>query len=202
MPQEEAQSLPSLSSSLLMRVQEMQPQAWARLVEVFSPIIYRWSRQAGLSGADASDIVQDVFTSIARRIHTFERQKEKGSFRSWLATITRNQIRDYFRRKARHPDGHGGTEAMVRMMDVATPESDSLEKSISVEALNSRLPQRILEIVKSECDAKTWKAFWMTTIEEVSASVVAEKLEMNITSVYQAKSRILRKLRERLNEIP
>lgn len=202
MPSDEPQSLPSLSSSLLLRVQDMQPEAWARLVDVFSPIIYRWARQAGLPGTDASDIVQEVFTSIARRVHSFQRQKDKGSFRSWLATITRNQIRDHFRRKAKHPDGHGGTEAMARIMNVATPESDSWENTISVAALETKLPQRVLQIVRSECDPKTWQAFWSTTIEEKAASVVASELQISIASVYQAKSRTLRKLRRRLGEIP
>ena len=44
--------LPSLSSSLLGRVQNMQPEAWNRLTSVFSPIVYRWSRESGLGAAD------------------------------------------------------------------------------------------------------------------------------------------------------
>ncbi len=196
------ESLPSLSSSLLVRVQEMQPDAWARMVDVFSPIVYRWARQAGLSGTDSADVVQEVFISIARRIRSFERQKEKGSFRSWLATITRNQVRDVFRRKHRQPDGHGGSTAMLKFMDVASPESEAWEASISVTALESRLPQRVLQMVRSECDEKTWQAFWLTTIEEKPASIIAEQLGLSVASVYQAKSRTLRKLRKRMDEIP
>lgn len=195
-------SLPSLSSSLLVRVQEMQPDAWARMVDAFSPIIYRWARQSGLAANDSADVVQEVFTSIARRIHSFERQKQKGSFRSWLATITRNQIRDVFRRKQKQPDGRGGSTAMLDMMNVEMPGRDALEESICVADLESRLPQRILKIVQSECDEKTWQAFWLTTIEEQSASAVAENLGIGVASVYQAKSRILRRLRKRLDEIP
>ncbi len=195
------ESLPSLSSSLLVRVQEMQPDAWARLVDVFSPIIYRWARQSGLSGADASDVVQEVFTSIARRISSFHRQKEKGSFRSWLATITRNQIRDVFRKKQKQPDGHGGSTALGRILDVASPEAD-WEASISAAELESRLPQRVLQMVQAECDEKTWQAFWLTAIEERPASAVAEQLGISVASVYQAKSRTLRKLRKRMDEIP
>lgn len=194
-------SLPSVSSSLLVRVREMQPDAWARLVDVFSPIVYRWARQAGLSGADAADVVQEVFTSIARRISSFQRQKEKGSFRSWLATITRNQIRDEFRRKQKQPDGHGGSTAMSKMLGVESPEID-WEASISAANLESLLPQRVLQMVQADCDEKTWHAFWMTTMDERSASAVAEELGINVASVYQAKSRILRRLRKRMEEIP
>jgi RNA polymerase sigma-70 factor (ECF subfamily) len=194
--------MPSLSSSLLVRVQEMQPDAWARLVDVFSPIIYRWARQAGLSGADSADVVQEVFASIARRISSFERQKEKGSFRSWLATITRNQIRDAFRRKHKQPDGRGGSTAMMKMMDTPGPELEAWEATVSVENLESRLPERVLSMVRADCDEKTWQAFWGTTIEEKPASQVADELGLSIASVYQAKSRTLRRLRKRMDEIP
>ena len=203
--------LPSLSSSLLVRVQEMQPDAWARLVEVFSPMVYRWARQAGLSAADAADVVQDVFVAVARNIAGFERQKEKASFRSWLATITRNRVRDCFRNKQIHPDGLGGTEALRLLQGVpdragngsgAIPNDDELEKSISLASLDQRLPLRVLELVRSECDPRTWQAFWDTTIQGDSATDVAARLKMGVASVYQAKSRILRRLRKRIAELP
>ena len=215
--------LPSLSSALLDRVRQMQPDAWARLVDVFSPIVYRWSRQAGLSGADSADVVQDVFVAVVMRIRTFERQKETGSFRSWLATITRNRVRDSFRKRRQNPLGQGGTEALEQFHDVPNPNSmdaarhsdssikpqnpagsaaDDLEHSISLDNLDRRLPIRVLEIVKSECDQRTWQAFWLTTVQGDAASDVASRLEMPLASVYQAKSRILRRLRNRMEELP
>ena len=204
------QPLPSISSSLLDRVQQMHPDAWARMVSVFSPIVYRWGRQAGLSGADASDVVQDVFISIARRIHSFERQKESGSFRSWLATITRNRVRDKFRQQVKHPNAAGGTAALDQMNQVAAPHGtglseeqlSQLEHSISLASLEQKLPRQVLQLVKSDCDERTWSAFWHTVVDGDAAADVAERLEMSIASVYQAKSRILRRLRKRMEEIP
>lgn len=200
-----AGELPSLSSSLLLRVQTMQPDAWARLVEVFSPIVYRWARQAGLSSSDSTDVVQDVFIAVARNIPSFERQKQKASFRSWLATITRNRVRDSFRKKQKHPDAFGGTEGLERLNKVQSPTEPSdhdLEQSISLASLDRRLPTRVLELVKANCGQQTWNAFWETVVKGDSAADVADRLNMSITSVYQAKSRILRRLRERMEELP
>lgn len=201
--------LPSLSSSLLVRVQEMQPEGWARLVEIFSPIVYRWSRQSGLSAADSADVVQDVFVAVARNIPNFERHREKASFRSWLATITRNRVRDSFRKKRHLPDGVGGTEALKMLQNIPdqefgldSPSDAELENSISLASLDQRLPLRVLDIVKQECDPRTWQAFWETTVMGDSAADVAARLEIGIASVYQAKSRILRRLRNRLEELP
>lgn len=197
--------LPSLSTSLLVRIQQMRPDAWARLVDVFSPIVYRWARKAGLNGADSADVVQDVFIAVARNIGKFERQKQSASFRSWLATITRNRVKDCFKKRQHHPGGQGGTEALDQFHNVPDQYSMSdqeLENSISLAALDRRLPIRMLEIVRSECDPKTWQAFWLTTVENVSAADVAERLEMPVGNVYQAKSRILARLRRRMEELP
>lgn len=199
--------LPSLSTSLLDRVQQMQPDAWARMVDVFSPIVYRWARVAGLSGSDSADVVQDVFVAVAKNISKFERKKDKASFRSWLATITRNRVKDLYRKREKFPAGLGGTEALQRFQRVpqpnlVTPSVDELEKSISLADLDQRLPIRILEIVKSQSEPKTWQAFWLTTVNGDSATDVAARLGMKLESVYQAKSRILRRLRGRLDELP
>ena len=190
---------------LLDRVQQMQPEAWSQMVSVFTPIVYRWARQAGLSGSDAADVVQDVFIAIARRIGSFERQRSQGSFRSWLATITRNRIRDSFRKQQRSPGGVGGSAALNQMNDVASPAiplDDGLDKSISVASLDAYLPEQVLQIVKADCDDRTWQAFWLTTVMGDAAKDVADRLEMNVASVYQAKSRILRRLRQRLDDLP
>ena len=183
----------------------MQPEAWSQMVSVFNPIVYRWARQAGLSGSDAADVVQDVFIAIARRIGSFERQRTQGSFRSWLATITRNRIRDSFRQQQRSPGGEGGTAALNRLNHLASPpvaSDDDLDESICVASLDAHLPQQVLQIVKADCDERTWQAFWLTTVMGDAAKDVAQRLEMSVASVYQAKSRILRRLRQRLDELP
>jgi RNA polymerase sigma-70 factor (ECF subfamily) len=186
----------------------MEPEAWGQLVTVFSPIVYRWCRQTGLNGQDAADVVQDVFSSVARGIGRFEREKAEGSFRSWLATITRNRIRDFFRRQSKQPQARGGTEALGRLHQIPQSCEDpslsdaSLELSISEEDLNRSLPRRILELVQSEFEPITWQAFWRTTVDGVAASDVAQELKMNVASVYQAKSRVLRRFRQRMQELP
>ena len=177
----------------------MQPDAWNRLVETFGPMVYRWARQSGLNPQDAADVVQDVFSKVARGVGDFERQKKTGSFRSWLATITRNRIRDFFRRDLpKHPPAVGGTQPLQLLQNVP----DHLDDSISEADIDRQLPGRVLELVQTEIEPRTWQAFWLTTVEEQSAREVAEQLEMPLASVYQAKSRVLRRIRRRLTELP
>lgn len=192
---------PTLSSSLLAGAKQMDSDSWSRLVSTFGPVVYGWARASGVTESDASDVVQNVFASVARGIPSFERQKEKGSFRSWLATITRNRVRDYFRRQAKHDKAIGGTAAMERMQqqpDVA----DDLDSSICPDSALGTIQRRVMESVRAEFEDSTWQAFWMLTVENKTGAEVAEKLGVSLASVYQSKSRILRRMRKRLAELP
>ncbi|WP_164101377.1 RNA polymerase sigma factor [Candidatus Laterigemmans baculatus] len=193
---------PTLSSTLLGDVQQMDAAAWSRLVEIFGPIVYRWCRTTGVPAADAADVVQEVFTSVARGIGTFRRQKEEGSFRSWLATITRNRVRDYFRRQAARESVRdaavGGTEALRRLEQ----HPDSLESTICPESAAGSILRHSLEAVQAEFTPTTWKAFWMAAVEGKPAAEIAETTGLSLASVYQAKSRVLKRLRGRLAEVP
>ena len=189
---------PTASSQLLWGAQQMDPAAWSRLVDTFGPIVYRWCRSSGVNEPDASDVVQEVFASVARGIPQFERKKQRGSFRSWLATITRNRVRDHFRRHRQREAAAGGTHALRQLEQ----HMESLDSTISPDSAASPIVRRVLEGVRAEFEPSTWNAFWMTTIESRSAADVAERTGMSRASVYQAKSRILRRLRQRLAEVP
>ncbi|QDV88045.1 RNA polymerase sigma factor [Planctomycetes bacterium TBK1r] len=189
---------PTLSDPFLQGVKQNDPVQWSRLVETFGPIVYRWCRTSGIAETDASDVVQEVFASVARGIDGFERQKDSGSFRSWLATITRNRVRDHFRKLAGRQPAEGGTEALTRLQQKA----DSLDESIDGDSISSPLVRQVLKSVETEFEPATWNAFWMSTIENRPASLVAETTGLSVASVYQAKSRVLRKLRQRLSELP
>jgi RNA polymerase sigma-70 factor, ECF subfamily len=189
---------PTLSSQFLLGVQRMDPAYWSRLVTTFGPIVYRWCRASGLRNSDAPDVVQEVFAAVARGIADFQREKSQGSFRSWLATITRNKVRDYFRLQASRQAGEGGSQALAQLQMI--PED--LDSTICAENATTPLVREVLQQVEAEFERTTWQAFWLTTIDGVKASDVADQLSISTASVYQSKSRVLRRLRLRLAELP
>lgn len=192
---------------LLGGVQEMDAESWSRLVGTFGPIVYRWCRTSGITASDTPDVVQDVFASVARGIGDFQRKKTEGSFRSWLATITRNRVRDHFRRLAKRRDAEGnaigGTDALEQLHQLGCDAGpDELDSTICPDSIQSPLMRQVLASVESEFERTTWTAFWSTTVDEKSASSVATDLGVSVASVYQAKSRVLRRLRARMAELP
>ncbi len=193
-----AQEHPTASSGLLLGVQQMNPADWSRLVTTFGPIVYSWCRRAGVPEDDCPDLVQNVFFSVARGANKFTRKKETGSFRSWLATIVRTRVCDYFRKHQNTEHALGGSQAKLRLEQVEA----LIDESTSSDRTETLVVRQVLESIRSDFAAQTWQAFWSTTVEDKAAVEVAEITSLSVASVYQAKSRVLRRLREELRRLP
>ena len=197
---------PTLSSILLDGARQMDPSSWARLVTTFGPVVYGWCRAAGISESDAPDIVQDVFVTVARGIPSFQRQKPAGSFRSWLATITRSRLTDFLRKQSREPRAAGGSDALESQRQWVDPAADDIastvDSAVDVGAAKHAVEQQMLRDIAAEFENKTWQAFWLTTVDAKTAAEAARATGISVASVYQAKSRVLRRLRQRLAELP
>ncbi len=72
-------------------------QAWGRFVKLYSPLPLYWARRVGLREPDASDLVQEVFVVLLRKLPDFQYDARKG-FRNWLRTVAHNRWREIRRR--------------------------------------------------------------------------------------------------------
>jgi RNA polymerase sigma-70 factor (ECF subfamily) len=199
-PSEERPQSSATSRGLLQRVQVDDPAAWRRLVDLYAPLVYRWCRRSDLPEQDAADVFQDVFQAVASHIAGFRKEKDGDTFRGWLRTITRNKIRDHFRKSGREPAGEGGTEAQLRI--AALPADSSSETGDpGDEAANRGLVGRALSLIQCEFEPRTWQAFWLTAVEGRAPAEVAGELDMTAGAVRVAKSRVLHRLREELGEL-
>ena len=88
----------STSVTLLERVRQGQPEAWARFVELYTPLLLFWARKFGVKPHDAPDFVQEVFALLVRKLPTFTYDRGK-TFRGWLRTVAFHKWRDLQDRK-------------------------------------------------------------------------------------------------------
>jgi RNA polymerase sigma-70 factor (ECF subfamily) len=181
------------SLTLLDRARAADPDAWGRLVHLYSPRVLCWARRAGLGDSDAADLVQDVWQAVAASLERFQRDASTGTFRGWIWTITRNKLRDHFRKRQGQPEAAGGTDA--RQLLQAVPEEEPPDETGAGEHI---LLHRALEMIRPEYEERTWQAFWRLTVDGRSAAEVGEELGMAVNAVYQAKSRVLRRLRHEM----
>jgi RNA polymerase sigma-70 factor (ECF subfamily) len=61
--------------------------------------------------------------------------------------------------------------------------------------------RRAVELLRTEFEEHTWQAFWQVAIDGRTLAEVAERLGMSVAAVYQAKSRVLRRLRQEFQEL-
>ncbi|HZU35472.1 MAG TPA: sigma-70 family RNA polymerase sigma factor [Gemmataceae bacterium] len=183
--------------SLLERVRANDPAAWFRLVALYQPMVRHWCARGG-AATDAEDVTQEVFTAAATALPTFRRDRPTDTFRGWLRGITRNQLLMHFRRIQGRPQAEGGSDAWRRLQDIADPLADA---DPDEPAQLRDLYQRALEQVRAEFQENTWQAFWRTVIDGHSPSTLSEELGMTPAAIRQAKSRVLRRLRQEMGEL-
>ncbi|MHC4877273.1 MAG: RNA polymerase sigma factor [Planctomycetota bacterium] len=193
-------SLSSTSPTLLQRVRGGDADAWRRFTDLYGPLVFHWCRRQGVGEHDAADLTQDVFASVARAVRNFE-QRASGRFRGWLWTITRNRLCDFFRRRAVDAGAAGGTGAWHQLAAVAESLSDDPDEYTDTAQLNA-LHRRGIELVRCQFEERTWQLFWQTVVEERPTSEVAGEFEISANAVRQARSRVLRRLRQELGDIP
>jgi RNA polymerase sigma-70 factor (ECF subfamily) len=180
------------SPSLLERLRgPNDPAAWGRFVDLYTPLLYQWARRAGLQGADASDLVQEVFVVLVRHMPVFVYAPNK-SFRSWLRTVTLNKWRE---RQRRLPEPTLGSSD-PSLIDLPAPEDPATFEETEY---RQHLARRALQLMQTEFAATTWKACWEVVVAGRRAAEVAAELGISVDSVYTARSRVLRRLRQELS---
>jgi RNA polymerase sigma-70 factor (ECF subfamily) len=188
------------SRSLLADARGQQPAAWVRLVSLYAPLVAAWCRRFQVREQDIGDLLQDVFAAVAGNLKGFRKEQPGDTFRGWLATITRNKVRDYHRRAAATPTAAGGTEAGRRFAQVVDPEALEAVGG-GDEAAENAVLQQALAVIRGEFQEKTWQAFWSVVAHGRSASEVAAELGMQPGAVRVAKSRVLMRLRRELGDL-
>jgi len=188
------------STSLLVRAREMNTQAWDQLAKLYTPLVYTWCRRRGLKPADAHDVVQEVFLAVSKSLPDFQNDKPGQSFRGWLKEISRCKIADHFRRVCKGADAIGGTNHM-QVLDAVPFNSENGDVEASHEADQSLLMTTAINLIRTDFDETTWRAFEMLVLEGRTVSDVAEELGKSKEAIRQANYRVRKRLREEFDDL-
>ncbi len=190
------------SLSLLARIRQNDSDAWSRLTKLYHPLVVYWCQRLGVAPSDIDDVVQEVFHAASTSLASFRKEEQGDTFRGWLRGITRNTALMHFRKEGRQPHAVGGTVAHLQMQGVSDPQASSLGGSDEeTPSQLSELYHRALELVRAEFEGNTWNAFWRVVVEGQSPAIVAEQMGVSSAAIRQAKSRILRRLKQEVGEL-
>jgi RNA polymerase sigma factor (sigma-70 family) len=189
-------SFPDTRYSLIARLERFDDEAaWREFVALYEPVVYRIARRRGLQHADAEDLAQRVFASVGRAIGNFEPDLSQGRFRSWLARIAQNATINMVTR--RPFDAAVGGTSVFEILDQQLGKDDCPRDILELE-FRRGLFRWAAERIRGDFLDTTWKSFWLTMVEGRDIAATAAELGISIGSVYVARSRIVRRLK---NEI-
>jgi len=174
-------------------------EAWRAFHDRYGDLIRGFGRMRGVQAADCDDLVQEVMVSLSRVMSNgFVYDPSKGTFRSYLKTTVLNTIARKARQK--HPTARlddfdpsvsalsaGGVPSARRTGEQAG--DDEWEQQWRQH--HTRLAMRTIE---SEFNATDLEAFQRYALMQHDPATVARELHVSVESVYQAKSRIVRRL--------
>jgi RNA polymerase sigma-70 factor (ECF subfamily) len=189
------------SRSLLQRARDEEPEAWQRLVLLYQPLVRHWCRRGGVAIQDVDDVVQEVFAKAFAALDNFQHRSATDTFRGWLHGLTRHRILEHFRRVRRQIAAAGGSDAQSIIRAQPDLPADTDEPDEEERALCGQLYRRALEFIRGEFEPRTWQMFWRGVVDGLPTAAVAAELGVSRAAVRQARSRVLRRLREEAAEL-
>ncbi len=180
--------------SLLLRVQNGEPNAWKDLTDLYRPLIFGWLHRQGAPAADLEDLSQDVLLSVVKHLPGFQHTGQRGAFRAWLRTIVCSRTADYWRALDARTLATGGSGAAAALQQIADPDS-KLNRQWDEEH-DRYVLRRLLDLVEEEFEPLTLSAFRRVSLDGVSGAEAAQELGMSVAAVYMAKSRVLARIRQ------
>ena len=186
------------SASLLGRLRgdSVDQAAWSEFVQRYGRQIYRWCRQWQLQEADAQDVTQTVLVKLADKMRDFQYDPAR-SFRAYLKTLTHYAWLDFL--ASRRPDAGSGDSQVLAALQT-TEARDDLVRRLHEEFDPELLDEAMLR-VRQRLEPRTWEAFYLTAFEGWSGADTATKLGMRVATVFQAKSKVQKLLREEISKL-
>jgi RNA polymerase sigma-70 factor (ECF subfamily) len=190
-------------ASLLDRLKDRGDQAsWQEFFDIYWQLIYRVGKKAGLTDAEAQDVVQETVISVSNRLPGFIYDPSLCSFKTWMLRLTRWRIIDTLRKRlpqngaAANGDGTA-TSPLERIPDESSLNLDvawdeEWEKSLLTAAL-----QRVKPLLKPE----HFQIFDLYALRQLPVSQVADIMGVSAARIYLVKHRVTRLVKLAIKEL-
>lgn len=193
--------------SLLIRLKDWQDvESWQSFFNTYWRLIYTTASQSGLTPEESEDVVQETVLSVSKQMPKFDYDRRKGSFRSWLLTVTHCRIADRFR-KRRGESNEVSMEALLgENGDFAAfglPEllSRSELEEIWDREWDSNLLEAAIDNVKKSVSPKHYQVFDLLHFKELPLAEVTSRMKVSKASAYLIRHRIKRAIETELVRI-
>jgi RNA polymerase sigma-70 factor (ECF subfamily) len=182
-----------------LREPNQRERAWSIFLARYRPLIVGWCFRAGLKHDDVEETSSAILTKLTTEMLTFVYDPNRR-FRSWLRQVVMNEVRTLWRRRKVRPfdRGTGHPDQQDQLEEIEAADCvDELEEELDLTlGMELEKAHQVAERVRGRVKEHTWQAYWQTVIENEKAETVAKRLGIPLASVYQAKKRVSKMLRE------
>ena len=179
--------------SLLSRLKDWNDQeSWRDFFETYWKLIYHTSIKAGLTDAEAQDVVQETVLSVCKSMRTFEYDVKNGSFKAWLLRLTQWRIADQLRRRQKAIKSIASRETSTgtaTIEKIADPASQPLEAAWD-EEWEENLLEVAVERVKRKVNPHHYQVFDLYVLQKWPVARIAQALHVGPGKIYLIKHRI------------
>lgn len=189
--------------SLLSRLRNWgDERSWEEFVHAYGRLIHAVALKSGLSDAEAQDVVQETFLSVARKMPDFHYDPARGSFKAWLLKLTSWRVTDQFRRRQavrRHEVDCADKTGLLESLPDPRVESE-LSAIWAAEWERNRLSVA-LERVRRQVSPRQFQIYQLHVLQDWSPEKVGKVLGVNRAQVYLAKHRVGARLKRELGQV-
>ena len=183
---DEYEDLVPTRASLLSRLKcSDDSESWRVCFETYWKLIFNAARRAGLTEAEAEDVVQETLLTVARTIHDFTYNQKQGSFKGWLLKTTAWRVQDQFRKRA-----SGRLEFLADLPEAIHPVIENGVQQLWDSEWEQNLLSTAIERVKKQVSAKHFQIFDLAVIRQWSTARISAELDVNSSYVYITKHRV------------
>ncbi len=164
---------------------------WDEFDRRYRTILYGFARRLGLDEPDAADVAQETLMRFVRDYRAGRYNRGQGRLRAWLIGIARYRVADVRRERARYPVARGESA----MGDV--PDDSQAEQLWDAEQRRFIFDQALAELrATTRLSERTLEAFERVVLRQEPVTDVAAALGVSPQEIYDAKSRIVGKLKD------
>lgn len=165
--------------------------AWEEFDRRYRPILIAFLHRMGLDAADAADVAQETLACFVRDYRANKYDRASGRLRSWLIGIARCRLMDLRRAVGRRRELRGES-AIVTIAD--EPETEAIWEAEQRRHIFELAVAELRETTRF--NEKTIAAFERVVLKREPIETVSEELGLTAQEIYNAKNRIVEKLRE------
>lgn len=162
-------------------------EAWQSFQDIYRPLLLGFCRRRLAQEADAEDVTQEIFKTVACKIGKFEYDPRRGKFRGWLGKLARNAIY----RKRKEP----GYIHRANFEDCELNNIDGESDAEWVDSFNRHVLITAIERSRGDFSPDKWQAFEQVWMRDQKPAFVAKAMGKPASWVSQAKYDVLQRLK-------